>query len=101
MQTRPQPSTRIAPLLLAWSVLLALTLLSLLIGEAEPAAAWLPALVAAIIWVKAWVVARYFLETRLSHPFIRRLTWTFIGFAPVALVLTDLFGARLAAQLQL
>jgi hypothetical protein len=42
----------------------------------------------------------YFLmETPLSHTFIRRLIWIFIAFAPIALVLTDLFGRQFAERL--
>lgn len=96
MSPRPEPSTRLAPLAAAWLGLVLLTLISLGLGEWLGRAAWLPALVAAIVWLKAWLVAHYFLEAHLSHPFIRRTVWVFIAFAPIALVLTDLFGERLS-----
>ena len=51
--------------------------------------------------VKAWLVARYFLEAQLTHNFIRRMIWIFIAFAPIALVLTDRFGRQFAAWVQL
>ena len=41
---------------------------------------------AAIIWLKAWLVAYFFLEAKRCHTFIRRLIWAFIAFAPIALV---------------
>ena len=66
--------------------------------------AWCPGLllpVASIIWLKARLVARYFLEAPLCTTFIRRLIWTFIAFAPIALVLTDLFGRQFAEAFQL
>ncbi len=97
---RIQPSVRMAPLIAAWIGLVTLTLVSLALGE------WfrgLPGLlfpVAAIIWLKAWLVAHYFLEMPLTRTFIRRLVWVFIAFSPIALVITDLFGRQLAKWLQ-
>jgi hypothetical protein len=41
------------------------------------------------------------METPLSHTFIRRLIWIFIAFAPIALVLTDLFGRQFAELMRL
>ena len=87
------PSTRLAPLVFAWLALITLTLLSLGLGEWLRDAPGLPALVAAIVWFKAWLVADYFLETPLSH--------AFIAFAPIALVLTDMFGRQFAELMQL
>ena len=72
----------------------ALTLIGL--GEWVRAAAWLPILVAAIVWLKGALVARYFLESRDTHPFIARLLEGFIIIAPVALILTAFFGATFA-----
>ena len=97
----PQPETRLKPLVWTWVALLALTGASLGLGEWLRGASWLPLLVAAIIWLKAWLVARHFLEVKLSRAFIRRVVWTFIAFAPVALVLTDRFGRQFAAWAQL
>jgi hypothetical protein len=54
-----------------------------------------------VVWLKAWLVARYFLEAPQCHVFIRRVIWTFTAFAPLALVLTDLFGQQFALWLQL
>ena len=88
-------------LFLAWLSLVLLTFASLGLGEWLRQGPWLSVLVGGVIWFKAWLVARYFLETRLSHPFIRRLTWSFIGFVPVALVFTVMFGDRLAAWVRL
>jgi len=95
------PSTRLGPLLLTWLALVALTLLSLILGEWFGGAGWLPMLVAAIIWLKAWLVARYFIEAQLTRTLIRRIIWAFIAFAPIALVLTDLFGRQATRWLHL
>ena len=84
------------PLVVAWAGLVVLTLVSIALGEWLRGVPGLLLPVASIIWLKAWLVARYFLETRLTTTFIRRLVWTFIAFAPIALVITDLFGSQLA-----
>lgn len=97
----PIPSTQLRPLLIAWLGLVLLTLASLGLGEWLSGRSWLPLLVAAIVWLKAWLVARYFLEAQLCRTFIRRLIWVFIAFAPIALVLTDRFGRQFAEWVQL
>ena len=97
---RTRPSVRMAPLVLAWAGLVILTLLTIGLGEWFRGLPGLILPVAAIIWLKAWLVARYFLETPLARTFIRRLVWIFIAFAPIALVITDLFGRQLAKWLQ-
>ncbi|HZW20368.1 cytochrome C oxidase subunit IV family protein [Noviherbaspirillum sp.] len=73
----------------AWAGLLALTGLSLVAGHSHGHAQWMPLLVAALIWIKGTVVARYFLESKDAHPFIVWLLRLFIAFAPVALLITD------------
>lgn len=95
------PNVRLAPLAFAWLALVVLTLVSIGLGEWLGQAAWLPTLVAAIIWLKAWLVAYFFLEARLCHTFIRRLIWAFIAFAPIALTLTDMFGRQFANLMQI
>ncbi|MCB1727555.1 MAG: hypothetical protein KDI22_09015 [Gammaproteobacteria bacterium] len=100
-QQDQSPSTRLRPLFIAWAGLVLLTLLSVALGEWMRGAQGLLLPVASIIWLKAWLVARYFLEAPLCTTFIRRLIWTFIAFAPIALVLTDLFGRQFAATFQL
>lgn len=95
------PSTRLSPLFAAWAGLVLFTLLSVALGEWMRGAPGLLLPVASIIWLKAWLVARYFLEVPLCTTFIRRLIWTFIAFAPIALVLTDLFGRQFAEAFQL
>lgn len=95
-----QTKVRLLPLFLAWAGLVLLSLLSIGLGEWVSEAAWLPSLVGAIIWLKGWLVARYFLEAPLCHTLLRRIIWTFVAFAPIALVLTDTFGHQLAAILQ-
>ncbi len=81
---------------LAWLALVVLTLVSLGLGEWFHGAAWLPVLVAAIVWIKARLVTQQFLEARLAHPFIARVLAGFIAFTPVALLLTAFFGRQLA-----
>ena len=93
--------TSLVPLALVWLALVSLSLFSLLLGEWVGRAAWLPVVVATVIWLKAWLIARYFLEAYQCVAFIRRLVLGFIAFAPVALVLTDTFGTQLAKILQL
>lgn len=94
------PNTRLAPLVLAWLGLVSLSVLSVFIGEWFGDADVLPPLVGAIVWLKGWLVARFFLEARLCRTLIRRIIWAFVAFAPIALVLTDLFGGTLARILQ-
>ena len=52
--------------------------------------------VAGIVWLKGYLVADRFIEMREAHPFIRNVLRGFIAFAPLALVGTAFFGARLA-----
>lgn len=91
-----KPSTALAPLTYAWLGLVALTLVSLGLGKWFHGAAWLPVLVAVIVWLKGMLVARRFIEAELAHPFIRRVLWAFIAFTPVALVLIAFFGSQFA-----
>jgi hypothetical protein len=53
-------------------------------------------LVAAIVWIKGWLVARRFIEAEQAHPFIRNVLRGFIAFTPVALLLTAFFGHQFA-----
>ena len=90
------PATSLVPLTLTWLVLCVLTVLSLGLGQWFHAAAWLPLLVAVLVWVKGTMVARYFIESDLTHPFIRRLLKVFIAFAPLWLILTGFYGGQFA-----
>jgi hypothetical protein len=76
----------------AWLGLLALTLLSLALGERFGHAPWMPLLVAAIIWAKGTMVARYFIESHQTHPFIAWVIRIFIALVPVALALITFLG---------
>jgi hypothetical protein len=100
-EPEPHPNVNLTPLALTWLALVALTLVSLGLGEWLGRASWLPTLVAAIIWLKAWLVAYFFLEAKLCHTFIRRLIWVFISFAPIALTLTDLYGPQFVALVRI
>ncbi|MCG2577605.1 hypothetical protein LZ012_11435 [Dechloromonas sp. XY25] len=90
------PSSSYRPLLKTWLALVGLTLLSVMLSQRLHGAAWLQLLVAAIVWLKGELIARHFVETRIAHPFIRRVTHAFIAFTPVALVLTAFFGSEFA-----
>lgn len=77
------------PLTQVWLGLLALTGISLLLGDRFGHASWMPLFVASVIWIKGTVVAHYFLESHSAHPFIAWLLRVFIAFAPVALLVTS------------
>lgn len=80
----------------AWLALVALTLLSLGLGEWFRELSWLPLVVAAIMWIKGVVVARCFIESHVAHPFIARVLQVFIALAPIALIVTAFFGSTVA-----
>ncbi len=90
------PSTRLAPLTWAWLALVALTLLSLELGQWLHGAHLLPVLVAGIIGFKGLLVARVFIESHLAIPFIRKVLYLFIAFAPSALILIAFYGEEFA-----
>lgn len=94
--SKQTPSSSLRPLTTAWLALVALTLISLGLGQWFHGAPWLPLLVAAIVWIKGTLVARQFIESRLAHPFIARVLAGFIAFTPIALVLTAFFGGQFA-----
>lgn len=87
---------------LAWLALLALTLVSLGLGEWLRGAPWLPlpvalpVAVAAIVWLKGRLVARHFIESHLAHRLIARSLQVFVAFVPLALLLTAFFGDSIA-----
>lgn len=76
----------------AWMGLLFLTAVGLATGQMSGHASWLPALVALLIWLKGWIVARYFLNADEAHPFVTWLVRIFTAFAPVALILTNVLA---------
>lgn len=76
----------------AWLALLALTALSLLLGGYVGHAAWMPLLVAVIVWTKGTMVARYFIESGTVHPFIAWVMRAFIALTPLALLLSTVLG---------
>lgn len=94
-------AAELLPLTAAWLALVALTLLGLYLGQWFHGRSWLPPLVAAIVWFKGALVARRFLEVGVAHPFIRRVVYGFVAFAPLALVILGYFGARLARWMTL
>ena len=76
----------------AWLALLALSFIGLGLGEWFGHARWMPLLVAAIIWAKGSMVARYFIESDKAHSFIAWVIRIFIAFVPVALVISAFLG---------
>ncbi len=80
----------------AWLALVALTLASLGLSEWFRDVAWLPLVVASIMWLKGYVIARCFIESHIAPPFIARVLSAFIAFAPLALLGTAYFGPQLA-----
>ena len=91
-----QLSTAIAPLGSAWLILVALTLISPFLGQWLHGVGWLQLLVAGIVWVKGWLIARQFIEIELTHSFIRRVMQGFILFTPAMLLLTVFLGNHFA-----
>jgi len=86
---------------LPWLALLLLTVFSLGLGEWFHGAVWLPVLVAFILWFKAFLVARYFIESHRAHPFIAWVVRAFITLTPALLLLTAFFGRPTARLLSL
>ena len=80
----------------AWLGLVGLTLIGLGLSEWFRDLAWLPLMVAGIIWLKGALVARCFIESHVAHPFIANVLKVFIGIAPIALVATAFFGSTVA-----
>lgn len=95
-QIHTSPSTSYRPLVTTWLTLVGLTIISVLLSQWLHGGAWLQLLVAAIVWLKGDLIARHFVETRIAHPFIRRVTHYFIAFTPIALLLTAFFGKEFA-----
>lgn len=99
-QHKNVPSISYRPLVKTWLALVGLTIISVVLSQQLHGGVWLQLLVAAIIWTKGEMIATYFIETQLAHPFIRRVTRAFIAFTPLALIFIAFFGrefARLAS----
>src|SRR5574338_1424406 len=96
MKAKPAlPSLSLSALFWAWLGLLGLTALGLVLGHWSAGASWLPLAVAAVVWLKGWLVARHFIESNLAHPFIAWVLRVFIVCVPSALILTAWFGQNL------
>lgn len=89
-------STGTLALIGAWALLVVLTLSSLGVGRSLHASAWLTPIVAAIVWLKCTLIARYFIEANHAHPFIQWALRLFIVFVPIWLLLTAWLGERIA-----
>lgn len=90
------PAGALSPLFLAWLGLVALTVFGLCLGRWLAGEAWLQVAVAGVVWLKGWIVARYFLESHRAHPFVAWVVRGFLVCVPAALVFTALFGKHLA-----
>ncbi len=90
-------SAGLAHLVRAWLGLVVLTFSSLYLGYWFHKTAWLQILVAAIIGLKATLVAKHFLEIEKAHPFIRRVVLGFISVTPLALLISAYFGNQLTS----
>jgi hypothetical protein len=88
--------SQLPSLTLVWLALVALSLGSLGLGGWLHGSRWLPLLVAGIVWLKCFLVARRFIEVESAHPFVARIVAVFIALAPAALVLTSFFGDAIA-----
>lgn len=95
MSVQPAKS-HLPQLALAWLALVGLTLSGLGLGEWAREFGWLPLVVALIMWIKGFLVARFFIESHLAHPFIANIVKVFVAFAPIALALTAFFGNTIA-----
>ncbi|MBS0371660.1 MAG: hypothetical protein JSS57_20950 [Proteobacteria bacterium] len=91
-----ESAAALAPLVKTWLGLLALTGLSLVLGHGLHGQAGLQWLVAALLWLKGWLVIHHFIEADSAHPLIRRVLYGFITITPALLLVTALFGRQLA-----
>ncbi|MBN8443683.1 MAG: hypothetical protein J0M28_18570 [Thauera sp.] len=91
-----KPGPSLVPLVATWLALVALTLVSVRLGDGLSRHDAVQLIVAAIIWLKGHLVARHFIEANQVHPFIRNVLRVFIACAPIAIVLTTFFGAEFA-----
>jgi len=92
----PSKATNGVLMFRAWLLLVLLLLASLGVGKFFHGAPWLPLAIAAIVWLKGTLIARYFIEANHAHPFIQWALRVFIGFVPALLLLTAWLGGRLA-----
>ncbi len=86
----------LTPLVLSWFALVCLTFVGLGLSQGDMRGIGFQLLVAALVWFKGWIVARYFIESHLAHPFIATVVRVFVLCVPLALVLTALLGERFA-----
>ncbi len=84
------------PLTSTWLTLIALTFASLFLSQWFHGTPVLQLLVAAIIWLKGVLIARYFLEIGTTHPFIRHVVLGFVAVTPLALIVISYFGSQVA-----
>lgn len=95
MRDRSGPASGV-PIFAGWLILVLLLLVSIGAGHFFHGAAWLPFAIAAIVWVKGTLIARFFIEAHHAHPFIQWALRIFIAFVPAFLLLTAWLGERVA-----
>lgn len=82
-----------APNTVAWIALLLLSLVSIqAAGQSHAGASrmGMTFVVAAIAWIKALIVIRYYLESRFAGPVFHRIMLIFAALAPLALMVSGL-----------
>ena len=79
-----------------WTILVALTLVGVAIGEGAEPGFWVTLTVAAIAAFKGRLVIDQFMELGSAHPVIRRLVRLFGLLVPTLMVLVYLFGPQIA-----
>lgn len=73
----------------AWLWLMAITVMTLALAIAERGLLpWVGWLVAALIWLKAWLVAVHYLEVAKAGKVFGGIVRVFIAIAPLALIAT-------------
>lgn len=80
-----------------WILLITLTLGGVAVGEGAEPGFWVTLLVAGITAIKGRMVIDYFMEVGDALPSIRRLVRIFGLLVPSLMVLTYLFGPRIAS----
>lgn len=82
---------KLKPALVAWSLMLILTGLSVLASQQAHVGMsrfWMTASVAFIAWIKGQLLIRHFLASHRAGPALHRIVLGFAALAPLALLLS-------------
>ncbi|HEC05383.1 cytochrome C oxidase subunit IV family protein [Thiolapillus sp.] len=90
-----------AKLTLSWMLLMVLTLSGTLMGEYAQPGFWVTVSVAVITTIKGRLIIDQFMELNHASPVIRRIVRGFGLIVPALMILTYLYGQKLAAITQL